>query len=112
MIVVRNPQITHHHDANQTTSEGVKSPAPTASRKIPDQALTNKLNEKRQVAILKSRDSPPGLGPFNCEVGDIIALEGGKEGLLVKAGGVTGSFIPYEIERKREEHCQCEQSTG
>lgn len=107
MIIVRDPQVAHHHDVDQTTSKGVKTPAPTASRKTTDQALTNKLNEERQVAILKSHDLPPSLGPFNCEVGEILALEGGKEGLSVRAGGIAARVIPYTIKRKGEEYSKC-----
>ncbi|KAK6361073.1 hypothetical protein LTS17_012917 [Exophiala oligosperma] len=98
MIVVRNPQITY--DPDPTTGEGGKTLTPTSSIDIPDQALIKKLHEKREARILKSHE-PRHLDPFDLEVGDILALEE-KQGLIIRTGGVMGSFIPYEIKRPVE----------
>ncbi len=119
MIVLRDPETTHHHDDNDDkittereflpssetkapeTSNSVKAPISTGMTQAPAQILVSKMREEPRVAILKSR-RPPTIDPFDLPVGDILVLEGGKEGLFVGAGWVTGNFTPYEIEREAE----------
>ncbi|KAK5290555.1 hypothetical protein LTR99_011076 [Exophiala xenobiotica] len=103
------PQTVHMSNVNEVsrspeepeTSKGVKAPIPTGMTQAPVQILVSKIREERRVAILKSR-RPPTIDPFDLPVGDILVLEGGKEGLFVGAGSVTGNFTPYEIEREAE----------
>lgn len=123
MIVLRNPQISQNHTPTETQEPSTEKAAELSSPReepkrahepikdivtqtstdaqLPAQVLLRKVREKSQIVILKSL-RPPSIDPFKLAIGDLLLLDG-KQGLLVRAGGVAGAFIPYEVEQDVEE---------
>ncbi len=117
MIVLENPQIPQfpqnqnsHDVADKNALKGQK-PVDEATKNIVTSASTDvvhlpagfplkKLREKADAAIVKSFRPPSGR-PFDLKVGDILALDEGED-IFLKSGGVSGFYIPFDVQRVTE----------